>query len=65
MTPGGSVLYVDAPDIETLGAELEQRGVRFGGAATVVQRTEKGELKLREFKDPDGNALALMGFVPK
>jgi catechol 2,3-dioxygenase-like lactoylglutathione lyase family enzyme len=65
MTPGGSVLYVDAPDIETLGDELEQRGVSFGGAAVVVQRTEKGELKLREFKDPDGNALALMGFVPK
>jgi len=31
----------------------------------VVQRSEKGELKLREFRDPDGNALALMGFVPK
>ena len=65
MTPGGSVLYVDAPDIDTLGDELERRGVRFGGAAVVVQRTEKGELKLREFKDPDGNSLALMGFVPK
>lgn len=63
MTPGGSVLYIDAPDIDTLGGELEQRGVRFLGAATVVQRTEKGELKLREFRDPDGNALALMGFV--
>jgi catechol 2,3-dioxygenase-like lactoylglutathione lyase family enzyme len=65
MTPGGSVLYVDAPDIDTLGDGLEQRGVRFSGAATVVQRTEKGELKLREFKDPDGNPLALMGFVSK
>jgi len=65
MTPGGSVLYIDAPDIDKLGAELEQRGVRFLGAATVVQRTESGELKLREFKDPDGNALALMGLVPK
>ena len=63
ITPGGSVLYIDAPDIDTLGGELEQRGVRFLGAATVVQRTEKGELKLREFRDPDGNALALMGFV--
>jgi catechol 2,3-dioxygenase-like lactoylglutathione lyase family enzyme len=65
ITPGGSVLYVDAPDIDSLGNELEQRGVRFGGAAIVVQRTEQGELKLREFKDPDGNSLALMGFVPK
>ena len=64
MTPGGSVLYIDAPDIDTLGGELEKRGVRFGGGVTVVQRTDKGELKLREFKDPDGNSLALMGFVP-
>ena len=63
MTPGGSVLYIDAPDIDTLGGVLEQRGVRFQGPATVVQRTDKGELKLREFRDPDGNALALMGFV--
>jgi hypothetical protein len=39
--------------------------VRFGGAVNVLQRTEQGELKLREFKDPDGNSLALMGFVPK
>ena len=65
MTPGGSVLYIDAPDIDALGGELEQRGVRFLGPATVVQRSEKGELKLREFRDPDGNALALMGFVSK
>ena len=65
MTPGGSVLYIDAPDIDTLGGVLEQRGVRFLGPAAVVQRTDKGELKLREFRDPDGNALALMGFVPK
>jgi len=65
MTPGGSVLYFDAPDIDALGGELEQRGVRFLGAATVVQRTDTGELKLREFRDPDGNALALMGFVAK
>jgi methylmalonyl-CoA/ethylmalonyl-CoA epimerase len=65
MTPGGSVLYIDAPDIDALGDELEKRGVSFLGPVTVLQRTDKGELKLREFKDPDGNALALMGFVPK
>ena len=65
LAPGGSVLYIDAPDIDTLGGELEKRGVQFLGPVTVVQRTDKGELKLREFKDPDGNALALMGFVPK
>ena len=65
MMPGGSVLYFDAPDIDALGGVLEQRGVRFEGPAVVVQRSDKGELKLREFRDPDGNALALMGFVPR
>jgi catechol 2,3-dioxygenase-like lactoylglutathione lyase family enzyme len=65
LSPGGSVLYIDAPDIDSLGTQLESRGVRFGGPVSVLQRTDKGELKLREFKDPDGNSLALMGLVPK
>jgi catechol 2,3-dioxygenase-like lactoylglutathione lyase family enzyme len=61
---GGSLIYFDAPDIDTLGPGLEAKGIRFTGPATVVQRTETHELKLREFFDPDGNALALMGMVP-
>src|SRR5262249_56583552 len=65
LSPGGSVLYIDAPDIDTLSVDMERRGIRFGGPTTVVQRTDQGELKLREFKDPDGNPLALMGVVPK
>ena len=63
--PGGSVLYIDAPDIDTLCGELEKRGIRFSGPIEVVQRTDHGELKLRSFADPDGNLLALMGFVPR
>ncbi|HEX3652002.1 MAG TPA: VOC family protein [Rhizomicrobium sp.] len=62
---GGSVVYFDAPDIDTLGTALQARGVQFHGAAQVLQRTETHELKLRAFDDPDGNALALMGMVPK
>ena len=62
---GGSVLYFDAPDIDALGAALEARGIVFLRPAETVQRTETHELKLRAFKDPDGNALALMGLVPK
>jgi len=62
---GGSLIYFDAPDIDALGSALEAKGITFTGPATVVQRTETHELKLREFFDPDGNALALMGMVPK
>lgn len=62
---GGSVLYFDAPDIDALGAALEAKGIVFLRPAETVQRTETHELKLRAFRDPDGNALALMGLVPK
>jgi catechol 2,3-dioxygenase-like lactoylglutathione lyase family enzyme len=62
---GGSLVYFDAPDIDTLGPALEAKGVRFVGPATVVQETATHRLKLREFLDPDGNALALMGMVAK
>jgi len=61
---GGSLIYFDAPDIDALGAALEKKGVTFVGPATTVQKTATHELKLREFFDPDGNALALMGMVP-
>ena len=62
---GGSAVYFDAPDIDALGAALEAKGVVFFGRAETVQRTETYDLKLRAFHDPDGNALALMGEVPK
>jgi len=64
LTPGGGILYFDAPDFDRLGAELEARGVTFNAPVEVVQRTATHELKLREFLDPDGNHLALMGMVP-
>jgi len=62
---GGSVIYFDAPDMDALGAALEKKGIAFAGPAVTLQRTATHELKLREFFDPDGNALALMGMVPK
>jgi predicted enzyme related to lactoylglutathione lyase len=62
---GGSVVYFDAPDIDTLGPALEAKGVAFHGPAQVLQRTDTHELKLRSFKDPDGNALALMGMAAR
>jgi catechol 2,3-dioxygenase-like lactoylglutathione lyase family enzyme len=60
---GGSLLYFDAPDIDALGRALEAKGVAFVSEAQVVQRTATHDLKLREFLDPDGNALAIMGLV--
>jgi methylmalonyl-CoA/ethylmalonyl-CoA epimerase len=60
---GGSLLYFDAPDIDALGSALEAKGVAFVSDAQIVQRTETHDLKLREFLDPDGNALAIMGLV--
>jgi len=62
--PGGSILYIEASDIDTLGPALEAKGVRFFAPAQVVQRTATYELKIRAFRDPDGNVLQLMGNVP-
>jgi catechol 2,3-dioxygenase-like lactoylglutathione lyase family enzyme len=64
-TIGGSMIYFDAPDLDALGTALEAKGVKFIGPAQTVQRTDTHELKLREFFDPDGNALALMGMVAR
>src|SRR5438067_8467103 len=50
--PGGSILYLDAPDIDAIGPALEARGVVFVSPAQVVQRTETHELKTRAFRDP-------------
>ena len=62
---GGSVLYFDTPEFEQTGLALERKGVTFVGPAQTVQRTETHDLKLREFLDPDGNALAIMGLVSR
>jgi catechol 2,3-dioxygenase-like lactoylglutathione lyase family enzyme len=63
--PGGSILYFDAPDIDRLAPALEAKGVEFLGPAQTVQRTETHDLKLRAFRDPDGNVLQLTGMVPR
>jgi len=63
--PGGAILYFDAPDIDTLGPALELRGITFLGPAQVVQRSDTHEIKIRAFRDPDGNVLQLMGSVPR
>ncbi|MDO9489591.1 MAG: VOC family protein [Sphingomonadaceae bacterium] len=60
----GSILYFDAPDFDSTLARLVALGLRLEGGVETVQRTATGELRLQQFVDPDGNALAIMGLVP-
>ena len=55
-------VYFDAGDWYETEAALAARGLTFTGAAEVVQRHEGKEHAIRFFKDPDGNALAIMGW---
>ena len=57
-------LYFDAGDWTETEAALIKRGLKFDREAEVVQRAEGKEHALRFFKDPDGNALAIMGWRP-
>jgi catechol 2,3-dioxygenase-like lactoylglutathione lyase family enzyme len=60
----GTVIYFDAPDLDAVRRRLELKGVWFEGPTEVLQRTRTHELKLAGFRDPDGNALALLGEAP-
>lgn len=55
-------IYFDAGDWYATEAALIARGLKFEREAEVVQRAEGKEHALRFFKDPDGNALAIMGW---
>lgn len=59
---GDGVVYFEPRDWSAAEAALEQRGVVFSHEAQVVQRAPGRELALRAFKDPDGHALALLGW---
>jgi methylmalonyl-CoA/ethylmalonyl-CoA epimerase len=62
---GGSVIYFNAAEWAATEAALLRRGVRFVHATEVVQRENGREHVLREFTDPDGNMLAIMGWRPQ
>ncbi|MBL9099110.1 MAG: VOC family protein [Alphaproteobacteria bacterium] len=55
-------VYFDAGDWYATEAALIARGLKFEREAEVVQREGAKEHALRFFKDPDGNALAIMGW---
>jgi methylmalonyl-CoA/ethylmalonyl-CoA epimerase len=59
----GSMVYFKVVDIHAVFETLRARGVAVGNPPHVVHRTPTMELWLCEFKDPDGNQLALMSEV--
>ncbi len=61
----GSAVYFQVRDIHAVHRTLEERGVKFGASPHVIHRTPTTELWLAEFRDPDGNPLALMSEAPK
>ncbi len=56
----GSMVYFKVADIHAVFETLRSRGVSLGNPPHVVHRTPTMELWLCEFRDPDGNQLALM-----
>lgn len=59
----GSAVYFKVSDIHAVHATLKQRGVTFGAEPKLVHRAPTSELWLAEFRDPDGNQLALMSEI--
>jgi len=59
----GSAVYFNVQDIQSVVAELKGKSVVFGQDPHIVHRTPKSEIWLADFKDPDGNQLALMSEV--
>jgi methylmalonyl-CoA/ethylmalonyl-CoA epimerase len=61
----GSMIYFKVADIQAVHARLAQQGVAFAAPPHIVHRAGTYDLWLAEFRDPDGNQLALMSEVPK
>ncbi len=59
----GSTIYFSVDYIHAVHATLAAQVVAFAAQPHVVHRTPETELWLAEFRDPDGNALALMSEV--
>jgi predicted enzyme related to lactoylglutathione lyase len=57
----GSAIYFQVTDIQSVYEALLGHGIEFQAQPHVVHRTAEMELWLSEFRDPDGNQLALMG----
>jgi predicted enzyme related to lactoylglutathione lyase len=60
-----AIVYFHVDDFAAARRRLQGAGARLVGAVETVQSTESGTLRLQQFEDPDGNALAIMGVVPR
>ena len=59
----GSVLYFSVDDISAAHRALVDRGVEFKGTPHLIAKMPDHDLWLAEFRDTEGNALALMSEV--
>lgn len=57
---GTSVLYFLVTEIEAVTRELAESGVTFVGEPHLIARMPDHELWLAEFRDSEGNVMALM-----
>jgi methylmalonyl-CoA/ethylmalonyl-CoA epimerase len=60
-----SILYYRVGDIREAARLLESRGVAFITQPHLVHQDARHELWLADFRDSEGNTLALMSEVPK
>ena len=60
-----SIIYFDTPEFNVTVEKLKQLRLPLEGPVETVQQTPEGWLRLQQFRDPDGNALAVMGVVPQ
>ncbi len=64
--PGlSSILYLQVADIGAAHARLAERGVAFPSEPHFIAAMPDHDLWLDEFRDPDGNPLALMCERPR
>ena len=65
-TPGASsVIYLKVADIQAAHAAMSDRGVAFPSEPHLIAAMPDHDLWLDEFRDPDGNPLALMCEMPR
>jgi len=60
---GGTVVYLKVERITDAAAAMTARGVAFIREPHLIAKLPDREVWLAEFKDPDGNTLALMSEV--